>query len=110
MAFKFNSKDDTTTLHPTIVEFVPRYVANRRDDYQDLKTGIKTRNFDLVRDYCHKVIGTAKSYHFFQLDEITKVLQDYAREGDIAGIESLMPDYDIYINSLFSKYLSESGS
>ena len=104
MAFNFETVDHIESLHPNIIGFVPRYVANRKEDYLQLRRAIENEDFVTIRDYCHKVMGTARSYHFFQLEEITRVLQDLSREQDIEGIRKLLPDYDAYITGLFSKY------
>lgn len=105
MEFKFKSTDDIQSLHPNIIDFVPRYIANRKADYLLLLDAIKSEDFQAIRDYCHKVVGTARSYHFFQLEEITKILQDYSREENMEGIKKLMPVYDAYIRNLFVLYL-----
>lgn len=105
MKFEFSSEDNLSTLHPNIVAFIPRYVANRKEDYQKLRRSVEKRDFDAIRDYCHKVVGTARSYHFFRLEEITKRLQVFARNGDIESVRELMPAYDEYIQGLFEKYL-----
>ena len=106
--FRFTTKDDTTSLHPNIVSFVPRYIKNRREDYAQLEKAVKNEDFRMIRDYCHKVIGTARSYHFYQLEEITKRLQDLSQAGDIEGIQELMPTYDAYIQNIFVLYLPKN--
>lgn len=107
MSFQFSEKDEISTLHPNIIGFVPRYVSNRKEDYEKLKRSIEEEDYDAIRDYCHKVVGTARSYHFFQLEEITKELQQLGRERDMEGIMELLPAYDAYIRSVFSQYLAE---
>jgi regulator of sigma D len=105
MDFKFSSTDDIQSLHPNIIDFVPRYIANRKADYLLLLDAIKNSDHEAIRDYCHKVVGTARSYHFFQLEEITKRLQEFSREKDMEAIKKLMPVYDAYIKNLFVLYL-----
>lgn len=102
--FKFTTKDDISTLHENIISFVPRYIENRKEDYKALKQAVAAEDFEIIRDYCHKVIGTARSYHFFQLEEITKKLQEYYRAGEISLIRELMPVYDAYIQNIFMVY------
>ena len=66
---------------------------------------IDKEDHQTIRDYCHKVVGTARSYHFFQLEEITKRLQEYSRDKNMDGIKKLMPVYNAYIQNLFVLYL-----
>ena len=105
MSFKFSTNDDVSTLHESIAKFVPRYIENRKTDYQKFLIDIEKCDFQSIRDYCHKVVGTAKSYHFHQLEEITLVIQNCAREQNLEGIRSIIPSYDTYMNELFAKYL-----
>ena len=105
MAFKFTTTDDVSTLHESIAKFVPRYIENRKNDYQEFLGYIESGDLQSIRDYCHKVVGTAKSYHFHQLEEITKVIQKHAREQNLEGIRPILPHYDVYMRELFEKYL-----
>ncbi|MCO4756227.1 MAG: Hpt domain-containing protein, partial [Bacteriovoracaceae bacterium] len=89
MNFNFKTKDDILSLHPSIGNFVPRYVENRKNDYAAFVESVNSGDIQAIRDYCHKVVGTARSYHFFQLEEITTIIQDYARDGDLEAIKSM---------------------
>lgn len=103
--FNFSREDNPASLHPNIIGFVPRYISNRKDDYENLKAFVQDKDFEAIRDYCHKVVGTARSYHFYRLEEITKQLQTHSRNEDIESILELMPAYDHYIQSVFNQYL-----
>lgn len=105
MSYEFKTKDDPESLPDQIAAYLNQYVQNRLDDFAN----IKTEDFDYLylRDYCHKVIGSARSYNLYQLEEITLVLQEYARSQNSTGIKELLKDYALYIDDLAQKYLNQ---
>lgn len=104
MTFPFKSKDDPKSLPKQISAYLSQYVQNRLDDFDQ----IKSSKFDLlfIRDYCHKVIGSARSYNLFQLEEITIELQELARREEKEQIKTLLEDYGQYLNELAKKHLA----
>lgn len=103
MGYEFSQLDKAESLPDQIRSYLSQYVKNRMDDFAQ----IKKIDFDFIfiRDYCHKVVGSARSYHLHQLEEITLDLQKYAREENKEAIISLLKDYEIYLNDLAQKYI-----
>ena len=103
MTFDFKNKDNIDELPEQIRSYLAQYIQNRMDDFSQ----IKRIDFDMlfIRDYCHKVIGSARSYNLHQLEEITLVLQKLARADQRDEITELLGDYEIYLNDLAQKYL-----
>ena len=103
MTYNFQKSDDIEQLPQQIRSYLSQYIQNRMDDFSQ----IKKIDFDFlfIRDYCHKVIGSARSYNLHQLEEITLVLQQYARAEEKEKITKLLGEYEIYLNDLAQKYL-----
>jgi HPt (histidine-containing phosphotransfer) domain-containing protein len=103
MTFNFEKKDTVESLPEQIRNHLSHYVQNRLDDFSK----IKKDGFDYayIRDYCHKVVGSARSYQLHQLEEITLVLQSLAREQEYEQIKELLIDYEQYLETLGKNYL-----
>jgi len=100
MSFKFNTFDDIDSLPDQIRLYLPRYIDNRITEFKELQANHS--DFTLIRDFCHKVIGSARSYNLHQLEQLTQSLQTYARQEDIEKIELLLSEFESYLLSLKS--------
>lgn len=100
MSFKFSKTDDIESLPSQIRQYIPRYVDNRIIELNELKEC--QNNFALILDFCHKILGSARSYNLHQLEEITLVLQTCARQESNEQIEILFTEFESYLCHLKS--------
>lgn len=108
-AFVFTTQDDTDGLHPNIAKYLHRYASNRLKDYRKLVSAVSKGDLVQIRDYCHKVLGTARSYHLYQLEELTRLLQTLTRDEKLTEVKRLLPDYEAYLLGLKSRFEQSGG-
>jgi CheY-like chemotaxis protein len=59
-----------------ILEYRPRYLKNRLEDFDKAKKAFEQRNYQELGSICHRILGTAASYGFLDLEKIIKALQN----------------------------------
>ncbi len=106
MSFSFTTQDEINKLHPSIADYFPTFLQHRIDAFKELEVFVTERNFEKIRDYCHKQIGVAANYKCFKLDEVTRYIQEFAREEKIQEIEDSLQVFNDYLVELEKVYLN----
>ena len=90
-------------IDPDLLDLIPSFIKNTNVDWEDLHKAYLEQNFVQVRKVCHKILGSARSYGFVELDEITYKVQKSAKENNseklIEDIK-LLKRYIVHINQL----------
>ena len=102
MKFKFSCKDDVKNLPKIIKDNISNYIFHRFEEFEALD--FETPDINGIRLFCHKTIGSASSYHLYQLDEITKELQRIVKEEDLKCLPEHVLDMQEFFEKLAKKY------
>ncbi len=89
-------------------DLIPGYLKNILDNFEKLKELYLEKNYSEMKKNCHKVLGTAVSYGFFQLDTLISQLQGNLHSLDLSEIEMDMKnlnDYFIFIRSEYKNLI-----
>ncbi len=82
-------------VDPDLNDIIDGFVQNTIEDYKTLRNHIEKRDYNQVRKLCHRILGTAISYGFNDLDTIVKLIQK-------AAVEEIAPDLDQHLAILTS--------
>lgn len=85
-------------------DLIPDFIINTDNDFELLKAFYADKDDKGMRDVCHRVLGTAQSYGFMELDELFSTLQDRLRAGDRAGIASSMETLGNYFEFMHRQF------
>jgi len=73
---KYLFKDETP--EQDFAEFIPTYLANRREDLIVLEESIEKYDYDKINQVCHKILGSAASYGLLRLESLVRKLKESA--------------------------------
>jgi HPt (histidine-containing phosphotransfer) domain-containing protein len=82
-------------VDPDLNDIIDGFVQNTIEDYKTLRNYIETKDYNQVRKLCHRILGTAISYGFNDLDTIVKLIQK-------AAVEEIPSDLDQHLALLTS--------
>jgi len=85
-------------VDPELLDFMPKYLANRRTDLQRFEQFLKNNDCLGIEKLSHKIRGHATSYGMPELSEICKNLEVAARMMAMPQIEILVAAYKDYLS------------
>ena len=100
MSFTFSAVDKFEELPSRIQEYLPTFFNNRWEDFLWFEKALQEKNFEVMRDYCHKQVGVATCYNCFKLYEITRYIQTHARAENYSEIKIVYPSLRDYLLAL----------
>lgn len=69
---------------------IQRYVARREEEVQNCSQALQNKQFTVLRDTAHKILGNCTTFGFEELQEIAATLQISANNEDPAScVEAL---------------------
>jgi two-component system, sensor histidine kinase and response regulator len=87
-----------------VKRLLPVYFKSREEDLVSLKHAIKEDNFDTIKRIGHRIKGSAKSYGFAEVGELSAQLEDSAVQKDIKNCQRIIFE----IESILLKAKKES--
>lgn len=85
------------TVAKDLEDLIPTFMKNRTKEVESLRTALASGNFDQLRHLGHRMKGVGNSYGFEQVSVIGKRIEDGAKSGDRAAIESCILEYADYL-------------
>jgi HPt (histidine-containing phosphotransfer) domain-containing protein len=77
-------------VEPDLHDLIDVFIRNTIKDYKTIERCIHKLDFDQTRKVCHRILGTAISYGFEDLDTIIKKIQkDAIEEKQVSINENL---------------------
>ena len=89
-------------VDPELTDIIPDFIANTIKDYDLLRIYQQQKDIPNIRKICHRILGTALSYGFSQLNDIVLKIQDAAINGEI---ETIQVEFEIL--TLHVEYIKE---
>ena len=88
-----------------LADLIPQYLSNRWSDLAFARQLQANSDFYLLSRMAHRIRGSAASYGFGRLGEISQVLEAAAEKQDPAAVDAALEDYDAFLRSVRIDYV-----
>src|SRR3954469_9048895 len=78
-------------------DLIPVFMSNRKKELETLRIALAAADFEQLRHLGHRMKGVGVSYGFDRISVFGKQVEDGARSGDRAGIETTITEYRDYL-------------
>src|SRR5262245_62340257 len=85
-------------------DLIPTFLKNRNKEVDTLRAALAAADFDQLRQLGHRMKGVGNSYGFARVSVIGKEIEDGARSGDRAALESLIARYADFLTKVQITY------
>src|SRR5918995_1424665 len=85
------------TVARDIEDLIPVFLKNRQNEVETLRVALASADFEQLRQLGHRMKGVGNSYGFATVSVIGKQIEDGARSGDRAALESSIAGYADYL-------------
>ena len=85
------------TVARDLEDLIPVFMSNRKKELDALRVAFAAADFEQLRQLGHRMRGVGNSYGFARVSEIGKHVEDGARSGDRALLESNIAQYGDYL-------------
>ena len=99
-----NDKAYLVTVAKDLEDLIPVFMSNRKKELDALRVALATADFEQLRQLGHRMRGVGNSYGFAQVSEIGKHVEDGARSGDRALLESTIVQYGDFLSKVQITY------
>jgi HPt (histidine-containing phosphotransfer) domain-containing protein len=82
-----NEKIIVHTDDEDVLELIPDYLANRRDELGALDNAIEQNDFETLRALAHKMKGSGGGYGLNRITEIGRGLEAAAKVQDVQSVK-----------------------
>ena len=88
-----------------LADLIPQYLSNRWSDLASARQLQGNSDFHLLSRMAHRIRGSAASYGFGRLGEISQALEAAAEKQDPAAVDAALEDYDAFLRSVRIDYV-----
>lgn len=92
------------TVAKDLEDLIPVFMSNRKKELDTLRVALAAADFDQLRQLGHRMKGVGNSYGFAQVSEIGKYVEDGARSGDRALLETAIAQYGDFLSKVQISY------
>ena len=85
-------------------DLIPVFMSNRRKELETLRVALAAADFEQLRQLGHRMKGVGNSYGFAQVSDFGKYVEDGARSGDRALLESTIVRYTEFLSKVQITY------
>jgi len=85
------------TVAKDLEDLIPVFMSNRKKEIDALRVALAAADFEQLRQLGHRMKGVGNSYGFARVSEIGKYVEDGARSGDRALLESAIAQYGDFL-------------
>ena len=85
-------------------DLIPTFMTNRRKELEALRSALASADFEQLRQLGHRMRGVGRSYGFERVSDIGKSIEEGARQGDKATLETEIADYGDYLSRVQIAY------
>lgn len=85
-------------------DLIPTFLSNRRKEVEALRAALAAADFDQLRQLGHRMRGVGSSYGFARVSSIGRNIEDGARGGDKALLETSISAYAEYLSKVQVAY------
>jgi HPt (histidine-containing phosphotransfer) domain-containing protein len=88
------------TVQKDLEDLIPVFMSNRRKEVEALRAALAAADFEQLRQLGHRMRGVGNSYGFSQVSDFGKHIEDGARSGDRALLESTVVKYGDFLGKV----------
>ena len=99
-----NDKAYLVTVAKDLEDLIPVFMGNRKKELDALRVALAAADFEQLRQLGHRMRGVGNSYGFAQVSEIGKHVEDGARSGDRALLDSAILQYGDFLSKVQITY------
>ena len=99
-----NDKSYLVTVAKDLEDLIPVFMSNRKKELDALRVALASADFEQLRQLGHRMKGVGNSYGFAQVSDIGKHVEDGARSGDRALLESAIAKYTDFLSKVQIAY------
>jgi len=99
-----DDKSNLVTVPKDLEDLIPVFMSNRKKELDALRVAFAAADFEQLRQLGHRMRGVGNSYGFAQVSDFGKRVEDGARSGDRALLESTIARYDEFLSKVQITY------
>ena len=92
------------TVAKDLEDLIPVFMGNRKKELDTLRVALAAADFEQLRQLGHRMKGVGNSYGFARVSEIGKDVEDGARSGDRALLETAIARYADFLGKVQITY------
>jgi HPt (histidine-containing phosphotransfer) domain-containing protein len=96
--------DYNVTVAKDLEDLIPVYMKNRHKELNALRVALAAADFEQLRQLGHRMKGVGNSYGFAHVSTIGKTIEEGARSGDRALLQSSIIEYSDYLSKVQIAY------
>jgi len=99
-----DDKSNLVTVPRDLEDLIPVFMSNRKKELDALRVALAAADFEQLRQLGHRMKGVCNSYGFAQVSDFGKHVEDGARSGDRALLESTIVRYTEFLSRVQITY------
>jgi HPt (histidine-containing phosphotransfer) domain-containing protein len=92
-----NENSHKVIVAKDLEDLIPVFMKNRHKEVDTLRVALASADFEQLRQLGHRMKGVGNSYGFAQVSDFGKYVEDGARSGDRALLESTIARYNEFL-------------
>ncbi|MBV8032474.1 MAG: Hpt domain-containing protein [Betaproteobacteria bacterium] len=92
-----SSEELTVKVAKDLEDLIPTFMKNRNKELEALRVALAAQDFEQLRQLGHRMKGVGNSYGFAQVSLLGRRIEEGARSGDRAALESCVAEYRDYL-------------
>ena len=92
------------TVAKDLEDLIPTFMKNRKKELDALRVALAAADFEQLRQLGHRMKGVGVSYGFDQVSALGKSIEEGARRGDRALLETSIDQYGDYLAGVQVSY------
>ena len=88
-----------------LADLIPQYISNRWADLAFARQLLAKKDFGLLARMAHRIKGSAASYGFAGLGEISATLETAAEQEDAEASGEALARYDAFLRAVRIEYI-----
>jgi HPt (histidine-containing phosphotransfer) domain-containing protein len=85
-------------------DLIPAFLSNRHKELDTLRAALAAGDLEQLRQIGHRMRGVGNSYGFDLVTTLGKQIEDGAKSGDKASLETHIAAYDDYLSKVQIAY------
>jgi HPt (histidine-containing phosphotransfer) domain-containing protein len=85
-------------------DLIPVFMKNRHKELDTLRVALAAADFEQLRQLGHRMKGVGVSYGFVHVSTLGKYIEDGARSGDRAALQTTINEYHDYLSKVQIAY------
>lgn len=98
------SEFNKVEIDPDLEDIMASFIENTLLDLEKISKAYEAKNDEEIAQVCHRILGSAESYGFIELDLLVKNCQSSVKSADTASLKTQIATLVAYGNFLRNEY------